>query len=358
MKIKNINIRFLAVFTIILVILVLFLLTLNRQRPKTPVSYPVRVLSNMCTYNGTVYAGVNAPYGQAIPQESSIFTIQDDKIYYVEKVQDAFESVTDELLTLKMSDLDGSNPKVLTEDIFLAGAGKEILIGDMLFYGYGYDDDHRMKYAYINLMTGKRKELKSNRIENILGYDGNYLYYTGYDYKEDENIIGCIYLKSGKDVSLASYAPIDEEGYIDSARFYHNKIYCLTLINKTKGYDYRTYEYCIQVRSAEDGHIEYEIRLSSQGSSKYSFLAYEDKLIATLDGNIIKISMDGKDDAEIIANMRAEEYWGILHFASEDGYLYYEAIAETDEVSGNNDYCYRVPIKGGNSELLKEWFTF
>ncbi len=358
MKIKNINIRFLAVFTIILVILVLFLLTLNRQRPKTPVSYPVRVLSNMCTYNGTVYAGVNAPYGQAIPQESSIFTIQDDKIYYVEKVQDAFESVTDELLTLKMSDLDGSNPKVLTEDIFLAGAGKEILIGDMLFYGYGYDDDHRMKYAYINLMTGKRKELKSNRIENILGYDGNYLYYTGYDYKEDENIIGCIYLKSGKDVSLASYAPIDEEGYIDSARFYHNKIYCLTLINKTKGYDYRTYEYCIQVRSAEDGHIEYEIPLSFQGSSNYSFLAYEDKLIATLDGNIIKISMDGKDDAEIIANMRAEEYWGILHFASEDGYLYYEAIAETDEVSGNNDYFYRVPIKGGNSELLKEWFTF
>ena len=308
MKIKNINIRFLAVFTIILVILVLFLLTLNRQRPKTPVSYPVRVLSNMCTYNGTVYAGVNAPYGQAIPQESSIFTIQDDKIYYVEKVQDAFESVTDELLTLKMSDLDGSNPKVLTEDIFLAGAGKEILIGDMLFYGYGYDDDHRMKYAYINLMTGKRKELKSNRIENILGYDGNYLYYTGYDYKEDENIIGCIYLKSGKDVSLASYAPIDEEGYIDSARFYHNKIYCLTLINKTKGYDYRTYEYCIQVRSAEDGHIEYEIPLSFQGSSNYSFLAYEDKLIATLDGNIIKISMDGKDDAEIIANMRAEGY--------------------------------------------------
>ncbi len=46
-----------------------------------------------------------------------------------------------------------------------------------------------------------------------------------------------------------------------------------------------------------------------------------------------------------------------MHFIPEDGYLYYEAIAETDEETGNNDYFYRIPLKGGESELLKEWFT-
>lgn len=356
---NNINKKTGLFAVLILAVIIMAVAALFHMYPvKDPVFYPVRGLSNMCAYNGTVYSGVNAPYGELIKQESSIFTIQDGKVYYVLKVLDAFESTTDELLTLEVSDMDGSNPKILAEDVFLPGSGHEKLIGDKLFYGYGYDDDYRMKYAYIDLNTGERREIESSRIDHILGYDGTYLYYNGYDSKKDENILGRLTLKSGKDESLISYAPIDEEGYIDSVLYDQGKLYCLTLLTKSKGYDYRTYEYHMLVRNAEDGSVEYEIPLSFQGSSNYSFLIQDDKLIVTQGGKILHISKDGSNDAKIITNMKAEEYWGILHFASADGFLYYEAIAETDEITGNNDYFYRVPLKGGNSELLKEWYTF
>ena len=58
------------------------------SREEEPVYRPIRGFSNMCAYDGKVYAGVNAPYGEPIHQESSIFTIWEDKIYYVEKVQE------------------------------------------------------------------------------------------------------------------------------------------------------------------------------------------------------------------------------------------------------------------------------
>ncbi len=319
--------------------------------------YPVRGFSNMCAYEGGVYRGVNGVYGENIPQQSSIFTIQDDKIYYVEKVQEAYESVTDELLSIKRSDMDGGNEEVLTEDVFLAGMGHEKLIGDKLFYGYEYDDDYRMRYAYVDLDTGERKEIKSDRIDNILGYDGRYLYYNGYDEAKEENILGRIYLKSGKDETVTVYSQVDEEGYIDSVLFYEGKLYCLTLVMKPEGYDYRTYGYQMQVRSGESGKVERELPINFTGSANYSFLIEAGKLYTSLAGKIVAFPIDGSGEMKIIANMKVDEYWGILHFVPGDGYLYYEAIAQVNVETQNNDYFYRVPIDGGEVELLNEWFT-
>ena len=318
--------------------------------------YSARGFSNMCAYEGMVYRGVNGVYGDIIPQQSSIFTIQEDKIYYVEKVQEAYESVTDELLSLKCSDMNGSNVKVLAEDVFLAGMGHEKLIGDKLFYGYEYDGSYRMRYAYVDLNTGERKEIKTDRIDNILGYDGRYVYYNGYDGAEEENILGRIYLKSGKDETLTVYPQVDEEGYIDSVSYYEGKLYCLTLVTKPQGYDYRTYEYQMQVRSGESGKVERELPINFTGSANYSFLIEEGKLYASLAGKIIMLPADGSGEMKTIAVMKADEYWGILHFIPGDGYLYYEAIAQVNEETQNNDYFYRVPIDGGESELLNEWF--
>ncbi|NLL78126.1 MAG: hypothetical protein GX235_12965 [Clostridiales bacterium] len=319
--------------------------------------YPVRGFSNMCAYDGIVYRGVNGVYGKPIVQQSSIFTIQEEKVYYVEKVQEAYESMTDELLSIKRSDMDGSNVEVLTEDVFLPGMGHEKLIGDKLFYGYEYDDNYRMRYAYVDTTTGDREEIDSGRIDTILGYDGKYLYYAGYDENTEENILGRIYLKKDKDETLAVYSQVDEEGYIDSVSYYEGKLYCLTLVSKPEGYDYRTYEYRMQVRSGKNGKVEREIPVVFTGSANYSFLIEEGNLFAFIDGKIVMLSVSGSGETKVIANLKETEYWGILHFVPGDGYLYYEAIAQVDEETQNNDFFYRVPESGGESELLNAWFT-
>lgn len=320
--------------------------------------YPVREFSNMCAYAGTVYCGVNGVYGETIVQESSIFTIQDGKIYYVEKVRDAYESVTDELLSIKRSDMDGSHEEILAEDVFLAGTGHEKLIGDKLFYGFSYDDDYRMKYACVDINTGERKEVKSGRIGNILGYDGIYLYYSGYHKETEKNILGRISLKSGRDEIIAFYSDVDEEGYIESVSFYDGKFYCLTLAEKADSFDYRTYEYRMRIRDGEKGGTERELPVIFTGSANYSFLIEEGIVFASIDGKIVMLPADASAEAMVITNMKEEEYWGILHFIPGDGYLYYEAISQTDEATGNNDYFYRVPLKGGEAELLNAWFIF
>lgn len=325
------------------------------NRLPAPLYRPLRGFSNMCSYEGAVYAGVNAPYGQAIVQESSIFTIWEDKVYYVEKIQEAYDSLTDELLEIKRSDMDGSNEEVLAEDVFLAGAGHEKLIGDMIFYGYEYDDSYRMRYAYVNVNTKKGGRLKTDRIDEILGYDGNYVYYKGTD-GNTGNILGRIRMKNGRDETLVSFAETDEEGYIDSVTFAEGKFYCFTLVDKPDSYDYRTYTYRLQIRDGDSGKIEKEILVDFTGSSNYSVLVQEGEAYTVLNGKIIAVLLEDGGIREI-GSLKEGEYWGIMHFAPGDGYLYYEAIAETDEKTGNNDYFYRVPLSGGESELLKEWFT-
>ena len=73
-------------------------------------------------------------------------------------------------------------------------------------------------------------------------------------------------------------------------------------------------------------------------------------------GEIVEISADS-GEKRVLSVMEEGEYWGIMYFIPGDGYLYYEAIAETDEETGNNDYFYRVPESGGKKELLSEWYT-
>lgn len=342
-----------AMAAVLLAVGVAFSVQMNA--PAETVDDPVRGFSNMCAYEGKVYAGVNGVYGEPIPQKSSIFTIWEDKVYYVDKVQEAYENMTDELLSIKRSDLDGNNEEVLAEDVFLAGAGHEKLIGDKLFYGYGYDENYQMQYAYVDVNTRERKEIASDRIQTILGYDGNYLYYCGYDGEKEENILGRIRLKTNKDETLAAYAEVDEEGYIENAVFADGKLYCLTLTDKPEGYDYRTYGYRLQVRNSRNGKVEREIPVAFTGASNYSFLVQDGEVYAAVNGKIIAVPTEGKE-VRTIAEMKEEEYWGILHFLPGDGYLYYEAIADIHEETGNNDYFYRVPIEGGVPELLKEWF--
>lgn len=324
------------------------------SREEEPVYRPIRSFSNMCAYDGKVYAGVNAPYGEAICQESSIFTIWEDKIYYVEKVQEAYDSLTDELLEIKRSDMDGSHAETLAEDVFLAGAGHEKLVGDKLFYGYEYDENYRMRYACVDVNTKERRELGSDRIDEILGYDGNYVYYKGMD-AEDGNLLGRIHLKTGRDEAVVLYGAENEKGYIENVSFADGKFYCFTLVQTPEGYDYRTYIYRLQVRSGGTGKVEKEIPVDFTGSSNYSVLIQEDEAYMALAGDIVAVSMDG--GIRKIGSLEKGEYWGIMHFIPGDGYLYYEAIAETDEETGNNDYFYRIPVSGGKSELLKEWFT-
>lgn len=335
-------------------------LRMNEEQRET-VYRPVRDFSNMCGYEGKVYCGVNGAYGEPVAVQSSVFTIWDGKVYYVDKVQEAYDSMTDELLTINRCDLDGGNVETLAEDVFLAGAGHEKLVGDRLFYGYGYDENYRMQYACVDVNTKKRTEIASDRIDEILGYDGNYLYYNGYDTGKEEPILGRISLQRGKDETLASYAETDEEGYIDSMSFADGKLYCFTLLHKTDGYDYRTYEYGLQIRNAENGKVEREVPVRFTGSANYSFLVSGEEVFVAADGEIIAVSLtetDGSESSERkVAALKEAEYWGILHFIPGDGYLYYEAIAEADEETGNNDYFYRVPIEGGEPELLKEWFT-
>lgn len=324
------------------------------SREEEPVYRPIRGFSNMCAYDGKVYAGVNAPYGEPIRQESSIFTMWEDKIYYVEKVQEAYDSLTDELLEIKRSDPDGSHEETLAGDVFLAGAGHEKLVGDKLFYGYEYDENYRMRYACVDVNTKERRELASDRIDEILGYDGNYVYYKGMD-AEDGNLLGRIHLKTGRDETVVLYGPENEQGYIENVSFADGKFYCFTLAQTPEGYDYRTYIYRLQIRNGETGEVEKEIPVDFTGSSNYSVLIWEDEAYMALAGDLVAVSMEG--GIRKIGSLKEGEYWGIMHFIPGDGYLYYEAIAETDEETGNNDYFYRIPVSGGESELLKEWFT-
>lgn len=325
------------------------------SREEEPVYRPIRGFSNMCAYDGKVYAGVNAPYGEAIYQESSIFTIWEGKVYYVEKVQEAYDSLTDELLEIKRSDMDGSHEETLAGDVFLAGAGHEKLVGDKIFYGYEYDENYRMRYACVDVNTKERRELASDRIDEILGYDGNYVYYKGVD-AEDGNLLGRIHFKTGRDETVVLYGAENEAGYIENVSFADGKFYCFALAHTPEGYDYRTYTYRLQIRNGETGKVEREVPVDFTGSSNYSILIHEGEAYMALKGDIVAVSLE---DGEIrkIGSLKEGEYWGIMHFIPGDGWLYYEAIAETDEETGNNDYFYRVPVSGGESELLEEWFT-
>lgn len=328
----------------------------NRGENQNLQAAPVRSFTNLCAYDGRVYCGARGFFGEEIPLESNVFTIWDGKVYYVEKIQEAYDSLTDELTQIKRANMDGSDVEVLAEDVFLAGAGYEKLIGDKLFYGCGYDAGHCMEYAWVDVDTKERGRVPTGRIESILGYDGIYLYYRGVDRVKEQNMLGRVHLKSGKDETLDVFAAVDEEGYIENTVYADGKFYCLTLAHKPEGYDYRTFLYRMEIKDGSTGETVGEVPVDFTGSANYSFLVQDGKVYTAMAGEVVEISADS-GSKRVLSVMEEGEYWGIMYFIPGDGYLYYEAIAETDEETGNNDYFYRVPEEGGEKELLSEWYT-
>ncbi len=317
---------------------------------------PVRNFTNLCAYGGQVYCGAHGFFGKEIPVESNVFTIWDEKIYYVEKVQEAYDSLTDELMEIKRSDMDGGSVEVLADDVFLAGAGYEKLIGDKLFYGYGYDENHSMQYAWVDVNTKEKGTISTDRIESILGYDGVWLYYRGTDRESGQNVLGRVKPGADEDEILYGFAGMDEEGYIENAFYEDGRLYCFTLTHKPEGYDYRTFLYRMEIRDKDTGELAGELPVDFTGSANYSFLIQDGELYTAMAGEIVAITLTG-GEKRTVARMKEGEYWGILYFVPGDGYLYYEAIAEVNEETGNNDYFYRVPAEGGEEELLNEWYT-
>ena len=120
------------------------------------------------------------------------------------------------------------------------------------------------------------------------------------------------------------------------------------------------------VHSAKNGKVTEEVPLDFTGSANYGFLYHGEELyFSTAEGIYSSVLPAGENrEAGVetmepvkLAELSGKEYWGIPHFVPGDGYLYYEAIADIDELTGMNDYFYRIPLTGGEPELLAGWFT-
>lgn len=331
-----------------------------------PVSYPVYGFANMRGENGIVYKGIGGAYGQELPVEASTFTVRGDKLYYAGQIKEDYVVSEERTGTICESALDGSAERVLVEDAYNLGFGQEKLIGDKIFYPKGMDEEYHTIYAWYDLPTGESSEIASTRIGNIFGYDGTCLFYSGFDEKKGCNIVGKYHLKKKKDKVLFSYADTDEAGGIISLHYRDGVIYAMTLVEEMQDYDARTAVYRMQMHDAENGRITEGPFMELTGSANYGFLYAEEELYFSTAEELCVVTLPGKHATEKtgqelsvtrLAGLSKKEYWGIPHFVSEDGYLYYETIADIDEVTGMNDYFYRVPLTGGEPELLASWFT-
>lgn len=331
-----------------------------------PVSYPVYGFANMRGEEGIVYKGIGGVYGQELPLEASTFAVRGDKLYYAGQIKEDYVVSEERTGTICESLLDGSAERVLVEDAYNLGFGQEKLIGDKIFYPNGMDEEYHTRYAWYDLLTGECSEITSTRIGNIFGYDGTCLFYSGYDAKNDCNIVGKYHLGKKKDKLLFSYKDADEAGGIISLHYYDGAIYAMTLVEEMQDYDARTAVYRMQIHSAGNGRLEEELLLELTGSANYGFLYAGDELYFSTAQDLCMVTLPKRSTTEKtgqeltvtrLAGLSEKEYWGIPHFAPGDGYLYYETIADIDEVTGMNDYFYRVPLTGGEPELLASWFT-
>lgn len=338
----------------------------QRGNAYTPVSYPVYGFANMRGENGTVYKGIGGAYGEELPVKASTFTVRGEKLYYAGQIKEDYVVSKERTGTICESDLDGSHEKVLVEDAYNLGFGQEKLIGDKLFYPNGLDEDYNLTYAWYDVVTGEKDEIKSSRINNIFGFDGVWMYYGGYDAKKSRNIVGRYHLEKGKDQILFSYGAVNEEGDIISLYYWQEQIYAVTLMEEEKDYDARTAVYRMVVHNAKNGKVTAKLPLNFTGSANYGFLYHGGEVYFSTSEGIYSIVLPTMEERETgeeamepvkIAGLAGREYWGIPHFVPGDGYLYYEAIADIDELSGLNDYFYRVPLSGGEPELLAGWFT-
>lgn len=354
MKKKILYIFLIALFAVLILAVGYFIYSINKDEP--PIYEKAYSFSNMRGYDGKVYKGINGAYGEDISVDSSIFTIRDDKIYYADQIKQDYVVNLEENTAIFCADLNGENPELLVSDAYNLGFGQERLIGDKLFYPIGYDEDYYLQYGVKDLISKESQTIESNRINTILGYDGNYVYYAGYNPKKNTNIVGKYHLKKNKDKTVLTYPDADEVGGISNLYFYEGKIYAQTLTEEAKNYDARTACYKMKVYNADNGKQIEELPMDFTGSANYGFLFDGDMIYYSAANEILCFSL--KDlEVRVLANLKEKEYWGIPHFAPGDAYLYYEAIADIDEESGLNDYFYRVPIRGGEPQLLAAWFT-
>ena len=124
-------------------------------------------------------------------------------------------------------------------------------------------------------------------------------------------------------------------------------------------YDARTAVYQMFVYHAKNGKLAEETSLTFTGSANYGFL-YDgsDVYFATAEAIYHTPLLESETmTVTALAALSEKEYWGIPHFVPGDGDLYSETIADIDEDTGMNDYFYRVPLAGGEAELLASWFT-
>lgn len=343
---------FLALTVVIAVILV-------RSSRYVPVDYPVYGFANMRGANGTVYRGIGGAYGEDILVEASTFAVRGDKIYYAGQIKEDYVVSEERTGTICESALDGSDSKVLVDDAYNLGYGQEKLIGDKIFYPNGFDEEYNTTFAWYDIGTGEKGTIESSRINNIFGYDGTCVIYSGYDVKKSKNIVGKYNLEKKKDTILFSYGEAGEKGDIISMHYYKGLVYTVTLVEEMKDYDARTAVYQMVSYNAENGKKIEEMPITFTGSANYGFLYDGSEVYFATAEAIFHTTLLETDAGNVtmLAGLSEKEYWGIPHFVPGDGYLYYETIADIDEDTGMNDYFYRVPLAGGEAELLASWFT-
>lgn len=327
-----------------------------------PVSCPVYTFSNMHVLKDRVYRGIGGAYGEELPVKASTFSICGDKIYYTDQIKEDFVVNEERTCSVYCSSLDGKNEEKLVDDAYNLGFGQEKIIGNKLFYPTEPDEEYHARYFCYDLDTKEKQELSSKRINMIFAYDGTSVFYSGYDEKKEKNIVGKYNLKKKKDRILFTFGDVNETGNVISLHYYEGKIYAVTLIREMKDYDARTAEYQMFVYDAGSGKLNRKLPLVFKGSANYGFLYDGEDVYYSTAESVNFVSLREEDSETMkeiskVAELKDREYWGIPHFISEDGFLYYETIADIDEDTGNNDYFYRISLEGGNPELLASWCT-
>ena len=353
---KNCKIVLGSVIVLCLVLLLAGVILGKKQNQYVPMDFPVYGFANMRGANGSVYRGIGGAYGKDLAVEASTFTIRDDKLYYAGQIKEDYVISEERTGTICESDLDGSNSRVLVQDAYNLGYGQEKLIGDKIFYPNGLDEEYNTTYAWYDLDNGEQGQIKSSRINNILGYDGTCIYYGGYDVKNSRNIVGKYNIEKDRDKILFAYGEAGEVGDVISLYYYQGSIYTVTLTREMENYDARTAEYRMKAYNAKNGKVLEELPLTFTGSANYGFLYDGGEVYFSTAEGVWHTTLRGMQINKL-SELSEREYWGIPHFVPGDGYLYYETIADIDEETGMNDYFYRVPLSGGEPELLASWFT-
>jgi len=344
-------------FCVVALAFILFF-ALTKEPSYRAIPYETYGFANMRGYEGTVYRGIGGAYGQDIPVEASTFSIKDDYIYYAEQIKEDYV-VSDERFgsIMKASLSNPSDSIVLVKDAYNLGYGQEKLIGDKIFYTTGYDEDYNYMYAWVDVNDLSTGSISSSRINNIFGFDGTCIFYSGYDKKTSKNIVGSYNISTGKDKTLYSYSDVGEIGSVIGISYSNGSIYAVTMTKQPENYDDRTAEYNIEVRETKKGKVSSTLPFILTGAANYGFLFDGDTLYYSTAESICKINLLTESEGTTLCSLKELEYWGIPHFVPKDGYLYYEALADIDFDTGLNDYFYKVDLNGGEPELLTAWFT-